>query len=118
MKIYKQVVIIFLLSLLGQSIVAVFNLSVPASIIGMIILFLFLQFKVLKVEKIELVSDFLVQNLRMLFIPAGVGIMTKFHLIKEIWVSFLIVAIFSTVISLIISVKTVEIIKKKFEEGK
>ena len=41
--------------------------------------------------------------------------MVKFNFIKEIWLSFFVIAIFTTIFSLIITVKIVEIVKQKFE---
>lgn len=115
MKIYTQLLLLLIISLVSQAIYTFFKLPIPASVIGMLILFTLLQTKILHINKIETIADFLTNNLAILFIPSGVGIISKLHLIKEIWFSFFVIAIFSTVISIIVSVKTVEFINKKLE---
>ena len=58
-------------------------ISIPGSILGMIILFLLLQFKVISEEKIKDVADFLLGNMGIFFIPAGVSLIQSLGLIKE-----------------------------------
>ena len=45
MKLYVQLMILFVISLIGEGISSFFHLPIPGSIIGLIILFLALQFK-------------------------------------------------------------------------
>lgn len=113
MEIYKQLMYIFLFSLIGELISKNFNLIIPGSVIGMLLLFIFLELKFLKLEKIEKVSNFLTNNLGILFVPAGVGIMTKFGLIKNIWASFFALAVLTTAISLVIIAKIVDFMINK-----
>ena len=63
MKIIKQVGIIFLICWLGLVIEAALPFSFPASIIGMILLFVCLLFGILKIEHIQEKSDFLLSNM-------------------------------------------------------
>lgn len=58
-------------------------INIPGSILGMIILFLLLQFKILSEEKIKDVADFLLGNMGIFFIPAGVSLIQSLGLIKE-----------------------------------
>ena len=45
MKLYVQLMILFVISLIGEGISSFFHLPIPGSIIGLIILFIALQFK-------------------------------------------------------------------------
>ena len=58
-----------------------FHLPIPGSIIGLIILFLALQFKWLRVRHVNMVGNFLLANMTILFLPPAVGIMEKFDVI-------------------------------------
>ena len=58
-------------------------INIPGSILGMIILFLLLQFKIISEEKIKDVADFLLGNMGIFFIPAGVSLIQSLGLIKE-----------------------------------
>ena len=69
MKIIKQVGIIFLICWLGLVIEAALPFSFPASIIGMILLFLCLLLGILRIEHIQEKSDFLLSNMAFFFIP-------------------------------------------------
>lgn len=117
MNIYKEIMFILMFSLIGEFISKFLHLPIPGSVTGMIILFIFLELKLIKMKRIEKVGEFLIDNLGILFVPAGVGIMVKFNFIKEIWLSFFVIAIITTIISLIITVKIVEFVKIHFEEG-
>ncbi|WP_068268431.1 CidA/LrgA family protein [Caviibacter abscessus] len=118
MEFYKELMYILIFSFLGEGLSPFIPLPIPGSVIGMFLLFIALETKIVNLKKIENVGSFLIANLGILFVPAGVGIMTKFGLIKEIWISFFVLTIVTTIISLIIIAKTVEIIKKYFEKGK
>ncbi len=118
MKIFSQLMYFLFFSLLGDSISKGFNIPIPGSVIGMLLLFLMLQLKILKLEKIEMVGDFLVNNLPILFVAAGVGIMTKFELVRPIWLSFFAIAILTTAISIVVVAKVVKFVKDKFEGDK
>lgn len=116
MKIYSEIMYILLYSFLGELISKIFKISIPGSVIGMILLFLSLQFKIINLERIENSGNFLVNNLAILFIAAGVGIMTKFNYIKEIWFSFFIICILTTTISLAVIAIVVNFVKKRYED--
>lgn len=115
MDIYKEFMYILIFSVLGEMIAKTISLPFPGSVIGMLLLFLSLELKIIELKKIEKVGNFLLANLAILFIPAGVGIMTKFNLIKNIWLSFLLLNVITTIISLILIAKIVEFIKNRFE---
>ncbi len=115
MVIYKEFMYILIFSILGEMITKAICLPFPRSVIGMLLLFLSLELKIIELKKIEKVGNFLLANLAILFIPASVGIMTKFNLIKNIWLSFLLLNVITTVISLILIAKIVEFIKNRFE---
>ncbi|VWL84802.1 CidA/LrgA family protein [Oceanivirga miroungae] len=118
MEIFIQLMYLMAFSLAGDSISKAFGLPIPGSVIGMILLFLSLQFNFLKLEKIETVGNFLVNNLPILFVAAGVGIMTKYDLIEDKIVSFLLICVISTIISIAIIGKTTQVIKRKREARK
>lgn len=113
MEVFIQIMYLMFFSLLGDSISKSFNLPIPGSVIGMIFLFICLQFKFIKLEKVDKVGNFLVNNLPILFVAAGVGIMTKYHLIKDIMGSFLLICVITNVVALAIIGKVTQVIKKK-----
>ncbi|WP_396425647.1 CidA/LrgA family protein [Lactococcus cremoris] len=115
MKIYLQLLIIFGFSFIGNVISNVFRLPVPGSILGMILLFIALQFKLLEFRHVDEAGSFLINNMTILFLPAGVGIMAKWNLISHFWAQILLIVVGALVINMLILGKLVEWIKVKFE---
>ncbi|MFQ9538804.1 MAG: CidA/LrgA family protein [Lactococcus lactis] len=115
MKIYLQLLIIFGFSFIGNVISNVFRLPVPGSILGMILLFLTLQFKILEFRHVDEAGSFLINNMTILFLPAGVGIMAKWNLISHFWAQILLIVVGALIINMLILGKLVEWIKVKFE---
>ena len=115
MKIYPQLLIIFGFSFIGNVISNLFGLPVPGPILGMILLFLALQFKLLEFRHVDEAGSFLINNMTILFLPAGVGIMAKWNLISHFWAQILLIVILALIINILILGKAVEWIKVKFE---
>lgn len=94
-----QVGIIFGVCWAAQIVEQALPFAFPASVIGMILMFLLLVFKVLKVDHIREKSDFLLGNMAFFFVPAGVSIINYFDVLKD-WVFQLIfICIVTTVIT-------------------
>ncbi|MCC5894128.1 MAG: CidA/LrgA family protein [Alkalibacterium sp.] len=96
MKIIRQLSWIFLFSLLGELLSFLSPIAVPGSVIGMVLLFLALQFNWVKLDQVEEVGEWLTNNMAILFIPAGVGLMTNFGIISSVWWQLLLVIFIST----------------------
>lgn len=97
------------------------GLPIPSTVIGMIALLIGLLSGVIKLEMIDEVSKFLLDHLIFFFIPAGVGIMTSVDMIRDKWLSILIVIVLSTIITMVVTGLTVQVLakksKKKLREG-
>ncbi|EQE36902.1 lrgA family protein [Clostridioides difficile Y401] len=90
---------------------------IPGSIVGMLLLFLLLQFKVLDLSSIENVSGFFLDNMAIFFIPAGVSLIKSLDLIRENVLVLLLVICLSTLIVMYTTGIIVEKMIKKKEEG-
>jgi holin-like protein len=95
-----------------------FSLPIPGNVIGMALLFLLLQLKVIKLHWIELASGFLVKHLAFFFIPIGVGLMEMGGLFKAYGIALLITLLISMVIGLIVSGVTTQKLAKKEENSR
>ena len=78
----RQCTIIFGCLAVGELIVWLTGISIPSSIIGMLLLTALLQMKVFKLEWVKGMSDFLISNLGFFFVPPGVALMLYFDIIK------------------------------------
>ena len=104
--------------LLGELIVRFFDWAIPGSIIGMILLTLALEFKVLKIGQVEDVSDFLIRNMAFFFVPPGVGLMVNIDLIADNWFAITMATLLSTVLVLLVTGFVAQIGRKKTPETK
>ncbi|PRR83440.1 CidA/LrgA family protein [Clostridium vincentii] len=98
MKLFREAIIILGIYLLGEFISEVLSLPVPGNILGMIILLFLLCTKIIKLEQINTISNFLLDHLAFFFIPAGVGLMTSVDIIKDSWLKLIVVCIATTII--------------------
>ena len=118
MKILSQLAIIFSISLAGEVLAAALPLPIPASIYGIVILFALLESRVLSVDAIRETSSFLITIMSMLFIPATVGLMDSFDLLKSRLAAYVIIMLVSTVVVMVVSGRCAQtIIRKENKEG-
>lgn len=89
--------------LIGEIIAHVFGWAIPGSIIGMILLTLALEFKIIKLSQVEDVSDFLIRNMAFFFVPPGVGLMVNLELIADNWFAIIMATILSTILVLVVT---------------
>ena len=115
MKLYVQLMIIFMIFLVGEGISSVFHLPVPGSIIGLVLLFLALQFKLLRLRHISMVGNFLLANMTILFLPPAVGIMDKFQVIAPYLLPIILIVLGAIVLNVCVIAVVVQLIKTRFE---
>ena len=99
----RQCAILFGCLALGELIVFLTGIKLPSSIIGMLLLTLFLKLGWIKLHWVQGMSDFLVANLGFFFIPPGVALMLYFDIIKAEFWPILISTAISTVIVLAVT---------------
>ncbi|WP_234121268.1 CidA/LrgA family protein [Clostridium hydrogenum] len=112
MKYLKQLMIILMAYFLGVIIQSIFNLPIPGTVLGLILLFLALYFKIIKVEMIEDTCEILISFMSFLFVPAGVGLMTSFNLLKGKVIAFSVIIIISTIVVWIVTAYVVKFLRK------
>ncbi len=78
----RQCTILFGCLAFGELIVYLTGIKLPSSIIGMLLLTLFLQLGWVKLHWVQGLSDFLVANLGFFFVPSGVALMLYFDIIE------------------------------------
>ncbi|CAM3161021.1 CidA/LrgA family protein [Lactiplantibacillus plajomi] len=75
----------------------------PTALIGMVMLYLLLTFKVVKLEQVEGVSNFFVQIMSLVFIPSGVALVTKLDVLKSEGLQIILVVMISTLMLLLVT---------------
>lgn len=103
MKYLKQVGIILTISFIGEILYRVIPLPIPAGIYGIILLFLALECKIIKLEQVKDVSLFLIEIMPVLFIPSAVGLMTAWGIIKDNWLIYITITVVTTLLVMVAS---------------
>ncbi|WP_407398863.1 CidA/LrgA family protein [Treponema sp.] len=98
MNYVKQFCIILAFSFTGEVLNRIIPLPVPSSIYGLVLLFLALEFKIIKVEHIKEVSKFLLGIMTLFFVPSSVGFINALPLMKKYGLLFISITIVSTLI--------------------
>lgn len=112
MKYLRQFMIILIMYFLGITLQTLLNLPIPGSVIGLIILFLALQTKLIRVDMLEEVSEFLLSHMAFLFLPAGVGLITALHVLSGKWIQFIIIILITTAIVFIVTAYVVKLLRR------
>lgn len=119
MKYVKQLMIILIFSFMGDILNHIIPLPIPASIYGMVLLFIALSTKIIKLDQVETTAEFLLSIMLIFFVPASVGIMDTFFAYKSSMLPIIIIVIFSTIIVMITTgLVTQFIIKLRNKKGK
>ncbi|MFZ7233791.1 CidA/LrgA family protein [Avibacterium avium] len=98
----RSVAILYLMLLLGELIISVLPLGIPASIWGLVLLFLCLSLQIIKVDWILQGSRLINRYMAVLFVPISVGIMEYSELLFSKAKVLLIPNIIATFLTLIL----------------
>lgn len=98
MKYLKQFCIILFLSFLGEALRSVIPLPIPASVYGLVLMLGALASGILKVSQVRETSEFLIEIMPVMFIPAGVGLMDSWGVLKLVCIPVLLITVLTTVI--------------------
>lgn len=108
MKILNQLLIIFSYSILGDLISNLLPFPIPGSILGLILLFLSLKYKIITLSQIEESGNYLKNNMGIMFVPLTVGIMDYFELLSQHWFNIILIVFFSTSLTYLVAAKVAE----------
>lgn len=92
-------VIIMVFLLAGEALRSV-GLPLPGNVTGMILLAVALRLRIVRREWIAAAAGFLVENLSLLFVPAGVGVMAYFGVVARSWLPISLSVLVSTLVVL------------------
>ena len=113
MKYLRQFMIILLVSFWGELLKYVIPLPVPASIYGLVILFILLETGILKLDAVKETSVFLIEIMPLMFIPAGVGLMESWGDLISMLLEVVVIILVSTVLVMGVSGKVTELVLKR-----
>ena len=101
-QLVRSIVILYIILLLGNLISHYIPVGIPGSIWGLLLLFLGLTTRIIRLEWIYLGSSLLLRYMAVLFVPVSVGIIKYYDLLVSQWKILLIPNILSTFLTLFI----------------
>lgn len=116
-KYLRQFGIILAVTCVGEIMKYFIPLPIPGSIYGLILMFVLLLAKVIKVEHVKETGEFLIEIMPLMFIPAGVGLITSWSQLQPFLVPLLVITVVSTFVVMIVTGKVTDFLISK-KEGK
>ncbi|MFJ7404685.1 MULTISPECIES: CidA/LrgA family protein [unclassified Lysinibacillus] len=112
-RIIVQIGVLNIFYYIGVGIVSYLHIPLPGSVIGLLLLALLLNFKIIKVEYIQDGAGFLIGVLTLFFIPATVGIIDYPELMSTTGLFIILAVIASTLISIYLTGVLTQLIEKR-----
>lgn len=121
MKYMMQIGIIATISFIAELLHFFLPFPIPASVYGMVILFVLLCLKVIKLPQVENVADWMLSVMPIFFIAPSVGLINSFDSIKGQAIPLVFICFISTVIVTALTglvAQGIIRLQKKRKEGK
>lgn len=112
MRMIRGIFYILLFYFIGEFISLLIYEFIPGSIIGMLLLYASLHFKLIKESNVEGVANAFTQNMAVFFIPAGAGLLGASDVLSKFWLSILVVCTVSSLLVIVV----VAFIQEKMEK--
>lgn len=114
----KQFTIILTISLLGEVLHYFIPLPVPASIYGLLLMLAALLTGVVKRDSVREAGAFLVEIMPVMFIPAAVGLLEAWGVLRPVWLPVAVITVVSTVLVMGVSGLVTQFVIRRDERGK
>ena len=98
MRLVRQFLMVASISFLGEGIKALLPFPIPASVYGLILMFAALSFRVIKPCQVRDAARFLIEIMPVMFIPAAVGLLNAWDVLRPILLPVGVITVVSTVI--------------------
>ena len=120
MKYLRQLLIILIFSFIGEVLHSLIPIQVPASIYGLVLLFIALLTGIIQLPQVKEAAKYLIEIMPLMFIPAGVGLLESWGDLKSILIPVLILLVASTILVMGVSGKVTQglIQRSKRKESK
>ncbi len=98
----RSFILIYLCLYVGIAIASLLPITIPGSIIGMLILFVLLSLQILPAKWVKPSCHLLIRYMALLFVPIGVGVMQYYEVLKAQFGPVVVSCFISTLVVLIV----------------
>lgn len=117
MRFLRQFAIIMAVTFVSEVLHYYIHLPVPASIYGLVIMFILLCTRIVKLPDVEDTAKFLIEIMPVMFIPAGIGLIESVDVLKPILLPVSVITLSVTVIVMAVTGRVTQLIIRKGGKG-
>ena len=103
MKYLRQLLIILIFSFAGEVLHYLVPIQIPASIYGLVLLFIGLMTGLIQLSQVQETAKFLIEIMPMMFIPAAVGLVTSYDILRPRLLAYGVITIGTTFLVMAVS---------------
>ena len=117
MKYIHQFLIIITISFMGELLSILLPLPIPASVYGLIIMLICLFTKIIKLNQIEDVANWLIIIMPLLFVPSAVSLINVADTLLQDILIISVITLVSTIIVMVVTGKIAQLIIERKEQS-
>ena len=118
MKYIHQFLIIITISFIGELLSILLPFPIPASVYGLIIMLICLFTKIIKLNQIEDIANWLIIIMTLLFVPSAVSLINVDDTLLQDILIISVITLVSTIIVMIVTGKIAQLIIERKEQNK
>ncbi len=107
----EGIAILLIFQLIGEVVAIILDIPVPGPVIGMLLLLVTLLLRGVVSKSLDSTASSIISHLSLLFIPAGVGVMTHFDRIEAEWLPITLALVFSTILTLALTAVSMKLVQ-------
>ncbi|MBE6934247.1 MAG: CidA/LrgA family protein [Ruminococcaceae bacterium] len=111
----RQCAVIFGFTLLGEALHRLIPLPIPAAVYGLVLLFAALCLKIVKLEHVKKISDFLLTILPFLFVAPAVNLLESWGILAPQILPIALLVISSTILVFVVAGVVTQLLCRKEE---
>ena len=112
----NAILILLSYQLVGEILIRILSLPVPGPVVGMLLLFVTLLWRDTLAAKIERTTQYILQNLTLLYVPAAVGVVVHLDLIRSEGGPIIVTLIGSSLVTIFVTAATMNLLLGKFRK--
>ena len=117
MKYLKQLLIIVFIAMIGEMMNYFIPLPVPGSIYGLVLIFLALNFKILRPEQVNSCGKFLLEIMPVMFIAPAAKLVSSWEIVKSVLLPGTLITCLTTVAGMVIVGCVTQAVIRKSRRG-
>ena len=101
--------------LAGEILIRTVSLPVPGPVVGMLLLFITLLWRETLVTRIEQTTQYILQNLTLLYVPAAVGVVVHLDLVRSEGGPLILTLVASSLFTITVTAVTMNFLLARFQ---